>query len=328
MKQSCLLLALFIARTVYAQGVVPAQDAYLGEPRPGLLPRVFAPGKVSDGMANRDMAISPRGDEIFYTVQSADGQVSVVASMHYREGRWTGPEMACFSGKYEDLEPAFSASGDTLYFASDRPAPGKTGKNFDIWRIVRKDGHWQDPVRLDTTVNSDKDEFYPSVARNGNLYFTREVGGSVNDLILLSEWKNGYQPSQPLPIAINSSKNQFNAFVDPDEQFILFSSYRRPGEWGGGDLYLSVRNHHGEWAPAVLLDSTINSTALDFSPYVTIDKKYLFFTSSRMKRTAPFDEPLSFGALQELLANQGNGLNDIYWMEWGPVLKAVMKNNP
>ncbi|MFZ1800114.1 MAG: hypothetical protein WAU24_09660 [Chitinophagaceae bacterium] len=34
---------------------------------PGDLPQLFAPGIVSDEFGNRDMAISPAGDELFYT---------------------------------------------------------------------------------------------------------------------------------------------------------------------------------------------------------------------------------------------------------------------
>ena len=303
---------------------LPEQDAYLREPRPLQTPRMFAPGKVSDALSNRDMAISPAGDELFYTVQSPDGQLSVIIYMHFEKGVWS-KEVAPFSGQYSDLEPAFSPDGGTLFFASNRPpldAPA-TPKNYDIWMIKKQQGKWASPVRLDTVINSQKDEFYPSVARNGNLYFTRDIeNGKGKDDIVVSEWKNGkYQPPYSLPGTINTDKFEFNAFVDPDEQYLLFSSFGRTDDLGGGDLYLSCRNEKGEWQTAVHLDSTINSRGLDFSPFVTPDKKYLFFTSDHMWMTPPFAKPLNFKALQDLLGGPGNGLNDIYWMEWQPVLK-------
>jgi hypothetical protein len=335
-------------------GVLPEKDAYLREPRPGNTPRMFAPGRISDAMSNRDMAISPSGKELFYTIQSDNGQVSMVLYCHWTGGAWSKPEVAPFSGKYNDLEPAFSYDGNTMFFASNRPVgvPAEAGpiraegagaaagttraetaageravapakKDYDIWMVKRRGEKWGQPVRLDTVINTEKDEFYPSVARNGNLYFTRVMEhGKGKEDIAVSEWKDGrYQEAYSLPGGVNTEHYEFNAFVDPDEQFLLFSSFGRKDDIGGGDLYLSYKNAQGEWAEAVHLDSTINSTTLDFSPYVSLDKKYLFFTSSRMKAGPPFAPPLNFERLRGLLDGPGNGLNDIYWVEWPVLLK-------
>nr|MBP8942847.1 hypothetical protein [Saprospiraceae bacterium] len=41
-----------------------------------------------------------------------------------------------------------------------------------------------------------------------------------------------------LPAAINSNKVEFNAYIDADEQFILYTAYRREGNSGSGDIYI------------------------------------------------------------------------------------------
>jgi WD40 repeat protein len=318
---SCLLIAASLSLTAQ-RGRVPQKDAWLGEPAPGAIPRIFGPGKVSDALSNRDMAISPDGDELFYTIQAVRGQVSMIVRMYYSGGAWRGPEMAPFSGRYGDLEPAYSAGGDTLYFASNRPLlEGGTLKDYDIWMVRKSKGNWGEPLRLDTVINTEKDEFYPSVARNGNLYFTREMkNGKGREDIVVSEWKDGrYQPPYSLPEAINSDKYEFNAFVDPEEQYILFSSFGRSDDLGGGDLYLSFKDHRGNWTQAVHLDSTINSSGIDFCPYVSPGGRYLFFTSGKMRSEPPFARPLTFGDLRNLLGSPGNGLNDIYWVDWKAV---------
>ena len=322
-------------------GVIADKDAYFREPRPGSTPRIFAPGVISDAMSNRDMAIDPSGKELFYTIQGASGQVSVILYSRWRDGSWTRPEVAPFSGRYNDLEPAFSYDGNTLFFASNRPeigrAPKAEGRNrpdggaslpgavkdYDIWMVRKEQGKWGQPTRLDTVINSPKDEFYPSVARNGNLYFTRVMEhGKGKEDIAVSEWKDGrYQEPYSLPGAINTEYYEFNAFIDPDERFLLFTSFGRKDDMGGGDLYLAYKNEQGEWMPAVHLDSAINSTAIDFCPYISPDKKYFFFTSSRMKERPPFVPPLHFDSLKALLEGPGNGLNDIYWVEWPALLK-------
>ena len=306
---------------------LPEKAAYLGEARPGITPRMFAPGRISDGMSNRDMAISPSGKEVFYTIQGPGGQLSMILCSRWAGGAWSKPEIVSFSGKYSDLEPALTADGDTMFFASNRPVEGEViKKDYDIWMAKRQQGNWGRPIRLDTVINTPKDEFYPSVARNGNLYFTRVMEhGKGKEDIAVSEWKVGrYQQPYSLPGGVNTEHFEFNAFVDPDEQFLLFSSFGRKDDIGGGDLYLSYKNAQGEWAEAVHFDSTINSTTLDFSPYISPDKKYLFFTSSRMKAEPPFPTPLNFARLRGLLEGPGNGLNDIYWVEWPALLKKSM----
>jgi Tol biopolymer transport system component len=46
------------------------------------------------------------------------------------------PEVAPFSGRYKDLEAAFSPDGQTVYFSSDRPTTDNPQKkDFDIWRL-------------------------------------------------------------------------------------------------------------------------------------------------------------------------------------------------
>jgi hypothetical protein len=42
------------------------------------------------------------------------------------------------------------------------------------------------------------------------------------------------------PQIVNSKGYDFNAFIDPDENYIIFSSYKRPDDLGGGDLYYSL----------------------------------------------------------------------------------------
>jgi hypothetical protein len=324
---------------------VPTVWEYFGEAPVGANPRTFASDQISDGMANRDMAISPAGDELFYTIQSVRGNVSCIIYSHFTGKGWTDPEVADFSGAYSDLEAAFSPDGKTVYFSSNRPAgagpgPGLSAgriknrdtaaaravmqKDFDIWKVKKdKNGKWTLTERLDTVINSTRDEFYPSIARSGNLYFTREMeNGKGKEDIVISEWKDGrYQQPTSLPEAINSDKYEFNAFVDPDEQFLLFTSFGRADDLGGGDLYVSFKNAKGEWMPAAHLDSTINTRAIEFCPFVSPDKKYLFFTSGRGSFGPPFDKPLKFRLLKQLLQGPGNGLTDIYWMQWQPVVK-------
>ncbi len=315
MKKRFISLLVFLAFFKWASA-----QTYPDPHFPDDTPRIFAPGILSDGLSNRDFTISPSGDEIFFTIQQRGFLSSTIIRLVKENGKWGKPEIAPFSGTYKDLEATFTVDGKTIFFSSDRPITGTTlKKDFDIWKVSKTaDGNWGQPENLGSTVNSDKNEFYPSVARNGNLYFTVEAayGKGSEDIVCCKYAASGYSPPVSLPEDINTKFDEFNAFIDPDEQFILFSSYGRENDMGGGDLYLSRKDAQGNWLPSHHLPAPLNSGSLDYCPYVTPDKKYLFFTSSRPINLRRDGRPLTYDELKEALNSPGNGFDDIYWVKF------------
>jgi Tol biopolymer transport system component len=287
-------------------------------------PRLFGPGIISDGFSNRDMALSPDGNDIFYTLQWSYGLFSVILHSQKRNGEWTKPETAWFSGRFNDLEPAYSPDGQKLFFTSNRPLTGAdSSKDYDIWYMRRKGSSWDGPFNVGSEINTTSDEFYPSLAKNGNLYFTRDNGETKDDIFMAAFINGKYETPVRLPDAVNSKSFDFNAFIDPDENFILFSSYKRTDDLGGGDLYYSLRKN-GNWLPAIHFGKEINSPALDYSPFVSGDKRYFFFSSKRQLAKFPFQEPKTAAQIREVLSSCGNGNDDIYIMNF-KILEIIMK---
>ncbi len=266
---SCIFFCFLCWSNIHAQQTVLSFD------RPGLSPVVFAEGIVSTNLKQRDLTVSPDQTEMYFTVFGSgfDGNIYFT---HFENGQWTVPEVASFSGNSEDLEPSFSPDGSRLYFSSKRGS-----SNFDIYYVNRLDGRtWSDPISVGSTVNTSADEFYPSVAQNGSLYYTaRYANGQGGEDIWYAEWEDGAY-KEPIPL-INfcGSTDEFNAYVAPDESFIYFSSFGRPDGQGGGDLYIARKNASGEWSAASNLGARFNSNLLDYSPFVL--GGLLFFTSTR-----------------------------------------------
>lgn len=314
-KLSFIIFLLIIGNKTIAQVTYP--DATLPADTPGL----FARGVLTDGLSNRDFAISPKGDEIFYTLQQPRFVTSTILHLIKKNGKWGKPQVAPFSGRYKDLEAAFSPDGQTVYFSSDRPAVSNpTKKDFDIWRVKHKpNGTWTEPENLGPVVNSDKNEFYPSITRSGNLYFTVEADygkGSEDIVICKPNINGGFNKPESLPQDINTKYDEFNAFVDPDEQFILFSSDGRPDNLGRGDLYISRKDKAGDWLPVKHLPVPINSGATDYCPFVSWDKKYLIFTSNRLNKALTNSKTKTYLQLKQMLSSPGNGWDDIYWLKF------------
>lgn len=191
---------------------------------------MFGEGLISTVINERDFALSPDGRELYYTISTPKSTFqTIVVSRKINENEWTKPEVVSFAGEFSDLEPALSADGNTLYFSSNRPLTGSKPKDFDIWKVTRSGKEWGKPENIGAIINTDGDEFYPSIAKNGNLYFTAAYPGGIGkeDIYLSKLTGSSYQNPSVLDTAVNSQSYEFNAFVSPLEDYILFTSYGR-----------------------------------------------------------------------------------------------------
>src|SRR6476659_9453521 len=156
-----ILVSIFICISFFlqAQTKTVLNNSYFNQEPPADSIKLFAPGIISNEFGNRDMAISPDGNEIFYTMQYARGLISVIMHAKKINGKWSAPEVASFSGIYNDLEPAFSFDSTKLFFVSNRALnnEGKT-KDYDIWFVTKENENWVQPGNVGEPVNSEKDE--------------------------------------------------------------------------------------------------------------------------------------------------------------------------
>jgi hypothetical protein len=277
----------------------------------------FLPQIFSQFPNVRDIAISSEEDEIYFSIQSHADEVSFIAFAKKINDTWVEPEIVNFSGKYFDIEPFLTSDGLKLYFASNRPMIDGENKikDFDIWYVERKNinSAWSDPINIGSPINSDKDEFYPSIANNNNFYFTsNERSTKGKDDIFISYWKDGkYSEPASMSDSINSDGYEFNAFISPDESHIIFTAYQREDGFGSGDLYISYKISDSTWTKAKNLGNEINSNKMDYCPYVGANNN-LYFTS---KRTTVNNPTITFYFIKDFISEMNkydNGLSRIY----------------
>lgn len=90
-------------------------------------------------------------------------------------GNWTAPKRLNISVRDDDFGPFISYDDKTLYFASDRKAPGRRGKA-DIYKATRLDDTWQNwsvPVNMGSPINTAADEFYFCIDKEGHVFNSR-----------------------------------------------------------------------------------------------------------------------------------------------------------
>ncbi len=290
---------------------------YLGQPLPDSIPRLFAPGVVSSGMFTRDMAISPDGKEIYFCVSVGNYAYSTILCSKEVNGKWLPPEIVPFSGGpgVMDFEPALSTDGSRLYFLSNRPDGDEPVGDQDIWYVDRTEAGWGVPHNLNEPVNTDGGEFFPSLTRDGTLYFSRNEKGSQLNQIYRSRWENGsFQEPELLPGQVNCGANRFNAYVSPDESYIIVPAVGMEDSYDGVDYYIAFRDQDDHWSEPMNMGKEINQdNARGWSPYVSPDGQFFFFMATRPLEIEPSD--WNYQKLKALHDSPGNGSADIYWMD-------------
>ena len=261
------------------------EGPYLGQKPPGLAAELFAPGIISTlEMPEMCAGFTADGKEFFYNAQFK-GHWTIFQTREIG-GQWINPEPMLFSSGYTDRDFTISPDGQRIYFGSNRPREKNEEplSSLDIYVTERIGGiQWSEPKNIGSEINSDLGENYPSVASNGNLYFFSSRGdGSGGCDIYVSRYIDGrYHPPENIGSAVNSVRNDWDAFIAPDESYIIFSSQNRDDTIGGQDLYISFQNKDGSWTVARNMGPRVNSKAGEICPSVSLDGQYLFFTSRR-----------------------------------------------
>jgi len=249
---------------------------YFGQTPPGSKPKIFAPGIVSSA-ASFDFSVtfSPDGREFYYCRRKDGGRNANMVSRWEKDG-WTAPEEAAFSKGFPSTEPHITPDGRKLFFGTNRPRPGVEQAEYGIWLVERTgDGGWSEPRYHGLGM-------YVSTARNGNLYMMELADPARPGVALYPRTGDGFGPSQRLGGGVNAPRGGVHAFIAPDESYLLFDSYLRPGAQGGeGDLFVCFRQPDGSWGEAFNLGDEINTPATNFCPSVSPDGQYIFYATNR-----------------------------------------------
>ncbi len=253
---------------------------YLGQQKPGKNAAVFAPGIVSGRYGlHSNIVFSPDGKEAFWTLMlptrtvGYGGGRTLVSRLV--DGRWTYPREAVFSGLALDDVPFFHPEGMHLYDMATRSLPGgqDPGKE-NIWIWDRKTDGWTNPHPLGADVNEQPQHWQFSVDREGRVYFSNNVAGSLggNDISVSRLVDGRYQKPENLGAPVNSPEGEDFPFIAPDGRYLLFGRNL--------DIYVCFREKDGRWGEAKRLGSEVNSPGMEALPIVSPDGKYLFFSRS------------------------------------------------
>jgi len=322
-----LLFAIAVGVTTGGGQPVSLADGTTQSPQPHL----FGEGVVSTRDDELGGSFSPDGKDLYFakrTPATIDSSLITICVSHFENGRWGRPRIASFSGQYLDFSPSVSPDGSKLVFSSIRPRDGKPAAGTDLWLVERRsDGTWSEPHPLGAPINTDAPEQNARMAADGTLYFasSRPEGKGSSDLYRSRLIDGRYGEPENLGDAINTENAETNPWIAPDQSLLIFASNGRPDAAAGAgapyprsDLYVSF-NHDGTWTSARRLPFPINTEATESTPFVSPDGRSLFFMSERNFTSIPMPAKLTYEELQTRLGRPGNGLGDIYEVDFSVV---------
>ncbi|HQQ82675.1 MAG TPA: hypothetical protein PK059_05755 [Cyclobacteriaceae bacterium] len=180
------------------------------------------------------------------------------------------------TGDYES-HPAFSVTGDTLYFLKMAP-------DISTWTIctsIRTNNTWSSPVVApfsgrfrdgDPFITRDGKEFYFVSNRS----FSGDSTKRDLDIWRMRKTAQGWSQPMRLPEPINSAADEYYPTLT-DQGVLYFSSER-----GGGDanIYRSVPLNDSYFS-VHKMGNQINSEFNEYEPFIAHDESYMIFMSTR-----------------------------------------------
>ncbi|MBL7856240.1 MAG: PD40 domain-containing protein [Cyclobacteriaceae bacterium] len=183
----------------------------------------------------------------------------------------------------EESLPIFSPDGKTLFFTRSMHAGNKGGKyaGQDIWVSKYEEGVWRKADNSIFPFNNNYNNAVVGVSADGKTIYMLNVSPSKKMRGISFSKKINGQWTAPEDILINGIENDGSIafYVSPDFD-VIFLSMKGKDSLGEEDIYVTTKSASGEWTKPKNLGPTINTSGFEISPFLSPDKKRLYFSSN------------------------------------------------
>lgn len=212
---------------------------------------------------------------------------------------WAAPTSLGLSvnSPFNEMGPAISKDGLSLFFASDRPRPDGTSGGQDIWVAQRASVRdpWGLPAYLGDVVNTTFAENVPALSRDEHwMFFSSDQPGGAGSVDIWAAWRANRHDDFGWDSLVHLGSNVNSAAFDAGPAYLenedagvplLFFTRNRPGT-ADFDVRVSEQAPDGSFGPSTLV-SELNSPFNEGRPTVRFDGLELFFHSNQLG--GPFD---------------------------------------
>lgn len=202
--------------------------------------------------------------------------------------RFTPPELlpSNINSDADEVMPLLSFKGRSLYF-SRAMWPYNVGGRYaghDIWVSDRTSSGWTRANNHDIGFNTKGNDAVIGVGKVGDeIYLMRAYPKKRVKGIYVSR-KNNQVWTEPalVPIAGLESLGSIGFYMHPDGTVLLISMHASDSK-GEEDLYVCRKLEDGTWTAPRNLGTTINTSGYEISPFLSDDKRRLYFASTGHK---------------------------------------------
>jgi Tol biopolymer transport system component len=235
-----------------------------------------------------DPTFTPDGKTLYLT-QVSDKTYTIVTTAQQGDV-WSAPSVVPFSGHWRDLEEILSPDGQTMVFASNRPADGsgpaisgsyggqpRPGVGGNLWRVRRTADGWSEPERLPDAINANANTFSPALAPDGTLYYMSTLADGHFHLFVSKPEHGTYVSSTAAPFD-DSRYASVDPTVASDGSFVIFSSNRPPAKPKTLDVFITYARN-GTWTAPSDISQSVNPNGSTTEARLSPDNRMLYFSS-------------------------------------------------
>lgn len=189
----------------------------------------------------------------------------------------------------EESYPLYSSKDSTLFFVRTlfKENTGGFASGQDIWYSKRiTSGRWSIPKNDLKTLNNRGNNAVVGIADTGNTLYVMNAYDEKEQSEPGLAFSSGPSGNWPAPKKINiptleeKQGSYYSLFVAPTEDVVIISMQSEKS-LGLEDLYVSLKDtESNNWTAPIHLGPTINTSGFEISPYLSRDKKTLFFSSN------------------------------------------------
>jgi hypothetical protein len=182
----------------------------------------------------------------------------------------------------EEAMPLLSQDGRKLYFGRSLFTDNEGGEyaGQDIWVSEYVSGSWRKASNVQS-VNNRNNNSVVGMSKDGKTFYFVNASPfqKMNGIYATREIERA-RTIRPELISIPGIDNQdfIGFYVSPDLD-VIFLSMKASGN-GSEDLYYSIKEQNGYWIKPRSLGATINTSGFEISPFLSADKKRLYFSSN------------------------------------------------
>ncbi len=185
---------------------------------------------------------------------------------------------AAINSKESEYFPSLTIDSRELVFTRRL-----NGANEDFFASKKDSSQWVKANPIAGDVNTTENEGAQNISQDGQwLVFTgcnRPAGFGSCDIYISYLDKNGWTEAANLGGWVNTDQWESQPCLSADKRDLYFAS-RRPGGFGGIDIYVSHLQANGKWGEPENLGAGINTSGDEQCPFIHADNQTLYFTSN------------------------------------------------